>query len=67
MDIGEIRARHLRFLWRRRYQLSRQLKRLNLSGVLPADFGNLTNLQELGSSRRKHTWFCGLNQYLSLP
>ncbi|XP_030954195.1 probable LRR receptor-like serine/threonine-protein kinase At1g53430 isoform X2 [Quercus lobata] len=24
-----------------------QLKRLNLSGVLPADFGNLTNLQEL--------------------
>ncbi|KAK7844703.1 putative lrr receptor-like serine/threonine-protein kinase, partial [Quercus suber] len=24
-----------------------QLKRLNLSGVLPADFGNLTNLKEL--------------------
>nr|POF09127.1 hypothetical protein CFP56_56786 [Quercus suber] len=24
-----------------------QLKRLNLSGVLPVDFGNLTNLQEL--------------------
>ncbi|XP_030937531.1 probable LRR receptor-like serine/threonine-protein kinase At1g53430 isoform X2 [Quercus lobata] len=27
-----------------------QLKRLNLSGVLPADFGNLSNLQELDLS-----------------